>query len=163
MTKKILSIVNNDKREKQMSSVAMEKEVIRSFEHSQEVCTDAHSQISAPILLNAMKIKLEPMFTVLWSYRSKQGKIWEQSILSSIWILKYCMRAMSFAPRSSGVWPTRQPLPRLKQPLRGAPPCSARSSACWRSCGCQFLIGIQWTSVKPLIMLKNLDKVSIIL
>lgn len=54
MDKEIMSIVNIDKREKQRSSVIMEKEgFVKSFESLRqdvkvvEVCTDAHSQISA--------------------------------------------------------------------------------------------------------------------
>lgn len=53
-TKEILSIVNIDKRETQRSSVIIEKEgFIQSFDQLNlevklsEVCTDAHSQISA--------------------------------------------------------------------------------------------------------------------
>lgn len=53
-TKEILSIVNINKQEMQRSSMIMEKEgFIRSFEklHQEvklaEVCTNAHSQISA--------------------------------------------------------------------------------------------------------------------
>lgn len=53
-TKEILSIVNIDKRDTQRNSVIMEREgFIRSFDqlHQEvklaEVCTDAHSQISA--------------------------------------------------------------------------------------------------------------------
>ncbi|XP_013884308.1 uncharacterized protein LOC106532736, partial [Austrofundulus limnaeus] len=61
-TKEILSIVNIDKRETQRSSVIMEKEgFIRSFDQLKqevklaEVCTDAHTQISA--LFNPVKGK----------------------------------------------------------------------------------------------------------